>query len=42
MVRVLLFFDAAGNMSPDLERQLYAWALALLWGRLVNILAAVR
>ena len=41
LVRILLYFDSAGNMSLSFARQLYAWALALLWGRLVNVLAAV-
>jgi ankyrin repeat protein len=40
-VRISLFFDSTGVVSPSLARQLYAWSLALLWGRLVNVLAAV-
>ncbi len=41
LARILLYFDAAVMLGPAVARQLYAWALALLWGRLVNILAAV-
>ena len=31
----------AGNITADTSNQLHAWALALLWGRLVNILLIV-
>ncbi len=30
-----------GNITADISNQLHAWALALLWGRLVNILLIV-
>ncbi len=30
-----------GEVSANVSNQLYAWALALLWGRLVNVLAMV-
>ena len=41
LVRVLLYLDSSGDLDPNVGRQLYAWSIALLWGRLVNILAAV-
>jgi hypothetical protein len=41
LTRILLYSDATSKVEPSFARQLYAWALALLWGRLVNILAAV-
>jgi hypothetical protein len=30
LVRVLLYFDSAGNLDPNVGRQLYAWSIALL------------
>jgi hypothetical protein len=30
-----------GNITATVSNQLYAWALALLWGRLVNVLSVV-
>jgi ankyrin repeat protein len=34
-------YAGVGNATAAASNQLYAWALALLWGRLVNVLSAV-